>query len=208
MIDQFIFSGKRRRTKEKVSILFEPWLFQTIQGLSGVSLRKSVLSIIKSGLIPGGRSLKKGKTICVVHCSEPDSRWSLYGGDSMRFDKAKDCSIQKYLETSSKYSILVQFETRSRERIAVLSNKVACNRPLQHTISCLHRERSMHEDEGWAFPKGTLDSESTAGCTKIELANWSTRSTWTGYLGNWEQHRGLHNSCCASFCSWTARYTS
>ena len=39
----------------------------------------------------------------------------------MRLDKAKDCSIQKYLEISSKYCILVrlvQFETRSRERIA------------------------------------------------------------------------------------------
>ena len=39
----------------------------------------------------------------------------------MRLDKAKDCSIQKYLETSSEYSVLVQFETRSRERIAVLA---------------------------------------------------------------------------------------
>ena len=36
----------------------------------------------------------------------------------MRLDKVKDCSIQKYLETSSEYSELVQFETRSRERIA------------------------------------------------------------------------------------------
>ena len=32
----------------------------------------------------------------------------------MRLDKAKDCSIQKYLGTPSKYGILVQFETRSR----------------------------------------------------------------------------------------------
>ena len=66
----------------------------------------------------------------------------------MRLDKAKDCSIQKYLETSSEYSIVVQFKTRSRERIAVLPDKVACNRSLRHTTSCLHRESGVHEDEG------------------------------------------------------------
>ena len=42
---------------------------------------------------------------------------------------------KKYLETSSKYCQVVQFDTRSRERIAVLPNKVACNRPLRHTTS-------------------------------------------------------------------------
>ena len=75
----------------------------------------------------------------------------------MRIDKAKDCSIQKYLKTSSKILHIVQFETRSRDRIAIFPNTVACNRPLQHTTSCLHRESGMHEDEGRAFPKGTLN---------------------------------------------------
>ena len=51
-------------------------------------------------------------------------------------------------ETSSEYITLVQFETRSRKRMAVLPNKVACSRPLRHTTSCLHREGGMHEDEG------------------------------------------------------------
>ena len=66
----------------------------------------------------------------------------------MRLDKAKNCSVQEYLETSSEYGFLVQFETRSRERIAALPDKVACGRPLGHTVSCLHRESGMHEDEG------------------------------------------------------------
>ena len=35
---------------------------------------------------------------------------------------------------------ILQFETRSRERIAVLPDMVACNCPLRHTSSCLHRE--------------------------------------------------------------------
>ena len=38
-------------------------------------------------------------------------------------------------------------EARSRERIAVLPNKVSRNRPLRRTASCLHRESGMHEDE-------------------------------------------------------------
>ena len=50
----------------------------------------------------------------------------------MRLDKVKDCSIQKYLETSSEYSIWMEFEICSRERLAVLPDKVACNRSLRH----------------------------------------------------------------------------
>ena len=41
----------------------------------------------------------------------------------MRLDKSKECSFQEYLETSSEFSMLVQFENRSRERIAVLPDK-------------------------------------------------------------------------------------
>ena len=37
----------------------------------------------------------------------------------MRLEQAKDGTIQKYLENSSKYSVLVQFEARSEERIAI-----------------------------------------------------------------------------------------
>ena len=56
----------------------------------------------------------------------------------MRLEQAKDRSMQKYLEASSKYGILVQFEARSEERIAILSNTVTGNRPLQHTACGLH----------------------------------------------------------------------
>ena len=68
----------------------------------------------------------------------------------MRLDKAEDCSIQKKkLENLiKKYCILLQFETCSRERIVILPNTVARNRPLQHTTSDLHRESGMHEGKG------------------------------------------------------------
>ena len=66
----------------------------------------------------------------------------------MRLDKVKVCSIQEYLEFSSEYSILVHFENRSRERLAVLPGKVTCSRSLQDTACSLHRKSGMHEDEG------------------------------------------------------------
>ena len=56
----------------------------------------------------------------------------------MRLDHAKDRSIHKYLETSSKYGILVQFEDRSADRIAILTNTVTCYHPPQHTACGLH----------------------------------------------------------------------
>ena len=70
----------------------------------------------------------------------------------MRLDKAKDCSIQKYLEASSEYSALVQLETRSRERIVVLPDKVACNRPLRtlpavcmEKVVCMKTKDELHQ---------------------------------------------------------------
>ena len=72
----------------------------------------------------------------------------------MRLGQAKDRTIQKYLETSSKLSVLVQFEARSEERIAILSNTVTRNRSLQHTACGLCRESGMHENKGGAVPQG------------------------------------------------------
>ena len=38
----------------------------------------------------------------------------------------------------------------------------------------------MYENSGRALPKGSLDSKGATSGTQIELANRSTRSTWTG----------------------------
>ena len=138
-----------------------------------------------------------------------------------RLDKTKDCSIQKYLETSSKYCILVQFEARSRERFAFLPNTVTCSRSPRHTTCSLHWESGMHEDTGWALPKGSLNPKITTSCTQIELAMRSTRSTgprskiileptmrFTELRGNLEQRRGLQNSWPTTFDSATAGYNA
>ena len=65
----------------------------------------------------------------------------------MRLDQAKDRSIQKYLESSSKYGILVQCKDRSGERIANLPNTNTCNRSLRHTAVCIEKAENMKTKE-------------------------------------------------------------
>ena len=134
-------------------------------------------SKIRNGLIPVGKSLKKRKTSCVLHFRESDGGWKWYGGNSMRSDETKDRAIQEYLETLSKYGILVHFEARLRERLAILPNTVTRSRSLQHTICRVHGESGMYEDTRGALQKNSINSKSATGCTRIELATWSTRST-------------------------------
>ena len=125
---------------------------------------------------------QKRKTIGLLHNSELDGgcRWN-----SVRSHETKDRAIQEYLETPSKYCILVQFEARPRERSAILPNAVTCSRSPQHTACSLHWESGTYENYGWALPEGTLDSESVTSRVKIELAiclqdpqNQDARSSW------------------------------
>ena len=74
----------------------------------------------RSGLIPGGRSLKRGRQSVFCTFTNP----------------MEDDNTKKNLEP--KYGILVQFKARSEERIAILTNTVTCNRSLQHTARRLH----------------------------------------------------------------------
>ena len=46
------------------------------------------------------------------------------GGNSMRSHVTKDRATQENLEMPSKYSMLVKFEARSRERLAILPHTV------------------------------------------------------------------------------------
>ena len=56
----------------------------------------------------------------------------------MRSDETKDRAIQEYLDTPSKYDILVHFGARPRERSAFLPDTVMCSRSLQHIACSLH----------------------------------------------------------------------
>ena len=111
-------------------------------------------------------------------------------------------------------SVLLQFEARSEERIAILSNTVTCNRPPQHTACSLHWESGMRENEGGAIPQGIVNPRIATCCTQSEFAQWSTRSAGTrrkdilwptkriaGLRGNLVQQRWLQNTRHTPF-SW------
>ena len=86
-------------------------------------------SIIQSALIPGGRSLKRDRQSVFSTAVNP-----MYANQDQE-QVQYDLDIQKYLENSQKHSVLVQYETRSEKRIAVLSNTIPRNRSFQH-LNC------------------------------------------------------------------------
>ena len=104
-------------------------------------------STIRSGLIPGGRSLERGRQSVFFTFTNPMEDENCVEETPCDLTQPR-IVLYKYLENLIKIQFVVQFETRSRERIAVFPNKVACNRLLRHTTSCLHREGGMHEGEG------------------------------------------------------------
>ena len=133
-----------------------------------------------SGLVPRRTKSQKRKTICVLHDSEPDWRWKLCGGNFCDLTKPRIVPYKNTWKPHQNTVYWCDLKLAQEKGLLFYPDKVACNCPPRHTTSCLHRESGMHEDEGWSKPKGTLNSKSTAGCIKIELSNWSTRSTRTG----------------------------
>ena len=91
-------------------------------------------------------------------------------GNGMRLVTSKNRAIQKYLETLSGHNILVQFESRSTKRNAILLNKIKRSYPLWHTACRVHWESDMHEDQGSTLSKGKRDSK-TACCSLTLIRN-------------------------------------
>ena len=202
-----INSGKRRRSEEKISKLRESKLSQSIlvasinlrtfrrqccwsyiarqctvtERIYRVHLphreREWIEFYIKKCINSRRNKPQERKTSGLLHCSGPDRRRTWRGRNSIESCETKDRSVQEYLETPSKHCVLVQFEARSRERLAIWPNTVTCSRSLQHTACSLHWESRMYENPGGALPEGAPNSESVTSRAKIELAIWSTRST-------------------------------
>ena len=99
---------------------------------------KELRSIVNRGLIPGGVSLRKGRQVVFFTIVNPMDNQDGFWETQCDLSQAKDCSIQKYLETLSEYSIVVQLEARSTTRTAILSNKVKRSYPLRHTACRVH----------------------------------------------------------------------
>ena len=133
-------------------------------------------SIIRNGIIPRGKSLKRRRQ-GVFFTTVSHGRWIWYGTNSKRSDETKNRARQQYLETPSKYCMMAQFEARSRERLAILPHAVICGLSRKHTTCSLHWANGMYGNTGRALPESSLNSESVTCRTKIEHAIWSTRST-------------------------------
>ena len=107
----------------------------------------------------------------------------VWGSNSTRSDETKDRAIQEYLETNSKYSMLVLFEARSRERLAILPT---CSRSPQHTTCSLHLRKAVcmkTQDELCQkvrltprLPRVVLRSNSQ--CGQQDLRSQEARSSW------------------------------
>ena len=115
----------------------------------------------------------------------------MYRRNTTRLYKTENRTIQEYLEMPSKYSILVQFEARSTERIAFLPNTVTCSRSLRHTIAaCIEKAVCMNtQDELYRkvrltprLPRVVLKSNSQCGLQ--DLQGQEARSSWT--------HQAIH----------------
>ena len=158
-LDNFLGIG---RTEEKVSVLLETELFRTFHVLlsnPGTFRRFSRWSYIarhctvagwlrrvhlphrersRHALHHPGRIVKRDRQSVFFTAVNP-----MYASrhlDEVQYDldKPRITVYKKYLECSPKYIILVQFETRSEKRIAVLSNAIARNRSFQHTTCDLY----------------------------------------------------------------------
>ena len=98
-------------------------------------------SIIKRGLIPGGKSFKSVFFTAV----NPIVAWQDQKEVECDLDKPSIAPYKHSWKSSPQYSISVQFEACSEKGIAILSNSITCNYSFKHTASDLYRS-GMHEN--------------------------------------------------------------
>ena len=138
-------------------------------------------SMVCDGLIYGGFSTKTGRY--AVFFTVVDSI------DDKRGLRKTFCELpqarsapKKYLEASSKYSILVQFISRSRKKTAILPNNVSCSCTLWHTACRVPPESGMHENWRTALSRrkrktfAVWITRSAQSRSKIILGN--TKAKW------------------------------
>ena len=142
-----INSGNRRRSEEKISILRESKLFQSIPVPSSnwiifrrncywscitqdnellpkgfteyiyhVGNASEVNSMIRNGLIPGGKSIKRGRQAVFFTTVSPVGGECGLGEPPLDLTKPRIAPHKNSWKRLQKYCILVQFEARSRER--------------------------------------------------------------------------------------------
>ena len=87
-------------------------------------------------------------------------------------------------------TVWVQFEARSRERLAILPDTVTCSRSPQHTACSLHWESGVCENSGGALPQGVLNSENATSRAKNPTRNMVHKI----HKGKKQDHLGNHRA--------------
>ena len=94
--------------------------------------------MVNHGLIPGGVGLRTSRQAVFFTVVNPLDNQDGLGETLCDLSKSKNCVIQKYLETFSEYIILVQFDTRSTKKTAILSNMIKRSYSLRHIACKVH----------------------------------------------------------------------
>ena len=209
-----ISSGKRWRTEEKVSILFESDLSSSILVPSSnprtfrkynqsrtarqctvtrrfyrvylSSRKRKRIEVNSESWLDSRRSQSQNRqTSCVLHCCESDGQSRWFRGNPVRLVTSKNRAIQKYLETLSGCSILVQFEARSTRRTAIFfqtgSNAVILYDTLPaefiEKAICMKIKDQLYQRESVILrPRVVLKAYSQSG--SLELPVQEARSSW------------------------------
>ena len=159
-------------------------------------------SMIRSGLIPGGKSLKRDRQSVFFTALNPMEHDQGIEETRCNLDEPRIVPHKNTWRSHQKHSVLVQFETRSRDRIVILSNKITCNRSPPY-ISCdLYGESSMHEVWRCIIQQSISVAKVPSSCIETEFAKWTAGSTSPRskkilrppkrirqYRGNRKQHR-------------------
>ena len=140
-------------------------------------------SIIQRGLIPGGKSIKKERHAvfftAVVRRSAQRSR--------IRPDELQKCSVQEYLEISQKNTVyLAQLEGCSEEEIAVLSDTIQRNRPLQHCTCDVNRESGIHQVKRTIIQSVSISKVTAKSRTQAGFVSWTSISRNAVYKNTWK----------------------
>ena len=140
-------------------------------------------SIIRNGLIPGGKKPQERKTSSILHYSELEGRRIGHGGNSTRSYETKDRAVQEFLDTLSKYSIVVQFKARPRGS-AILPNAVTV--VLHNTLRaafiekavCMKTHGELHQKVRLTPRVPRVVPKSNSQCGQQDPQNQDARSSW------------------------------
>ena len=156
-----------------------------------------IFSTVKKWIDPRRKKSQRNKAIRVFHCSESGGRWPKHGRNSMQLGQTKDRSIQKNLEALPKHSILVRLKACSEERIAVFSNTITCNRPLQHITCDFYWKNGMREDERGAIPQSKSAYKISSSYAETEIASGGQNQPDQEARES-SDHQGASGSCGAT----------